>query len=504
MRSSLKQLLDGSVVDLAAAIARQEVTSEEVTRACLARIRRWNPVLQAFVTYGERRALFQARRADARIRARDGRRLPPFLGVPTGIKDLNLTRDFPTRFGSRAVRVPYLPIDDALTSRMREAGFVVLGKLATSEIGALPVAEPLIHGPTLTPWCFDETGRIRTRDALGLPAPRLSGGSSAGSGSAVAAGLVPIAPGSDGAGSVRIPAAFGGLVGIKPSRHLVRNAFWRKDPLIFYTDGPIARTVQDAAALLDVLAGLTVGAPNLLPIPSETFAETCRRVVTGAPRTARPLRIAVSFEHALAPTQPDIRQALERVASLLSDAGHEVVERPWFALNLDDFLPIWQHATTQSRATVGDRGVLPTTAWLRREGDRVSPARFHELIETFARQCEAWFEGFDVIVSPTTCEVAPPLGLAAGDDGERGFRNVAKLGAFTAPFNLTGQPALALPIGLDRTGFPMSVQLAGPVRSEPRLLELAAWLEATLGPLPPCALRQGALRQDALRQGAPA
>jgi amidase len=235
------------------------ISSEELVRHHLARIEALDPSLSAFVTVFDD-AVRVARRKDRQRRARRDR-LPPFHGVPIGIKDLNVVRFARTRFGSRGMPPIVLPFDDANVRPLRRAGFVILGKLSTSELGAMPVTEPAIHPPTRNPWCTAFS----------------AGGSSGGSGAAVAAGMLPIAQGSDGAGSIRIPSSFCGLYGLKPSRGRVVNQFRFPDRRILYTSGPMARTVSDAAALLDVMAGIDTGRTHWAPRPERPFAARRRR-----------------------------------------------------------------------------------------------------------------------------------------------------------------------------------------------------------------------------------
>ena len=361
---------------------------------------------------------------------------------------------------------------------MRAAGFVIVGKLATAEVGALPVTEPLTHGPTLTPWCLG----TEPSSGAGPMGPRSAGGSSGGSGAAVAARLIPIAPGSDGAGSIRIPGAFNGLVGIKPSRGLVANAYGLPDRNILYTDGPLARSVVDAAHLLDALTGATVGSRSWAPAPSASFA-----AATKLP--PRPLRIRVATEHALAATEPDIRDATLRIAAVLAGHGHHVEPGTWLATAIDEFLPIWQHAVAQSRYIIRRSGMSPVTAWLHARGRRITSAAAEARKAALAQQVDAWFGDVDVWLSPTVCMDAPPVGLAAGSDGEAAFLRAAPLGGFTALFNLSGGPAITIPVGLSRTGLPIGVQIAGRLYDDLTLIQLAAQLEASVGAMPatPCA-----------------
>jgi amidase len=287
-------LLDASALEQARLIRDGSLSSEELTRFYLKRIAEKNEGLQAFVTVFGRRALLAARRKDAeRARSRDRADLPPFHGVPIGIKDLNGVRMAPRRLGSRAFKYLFWPVDDASVAQIRAGGFVFVGKLATSELGAMPVTEPDIHPPTRNPWDTRFT----------------SGGSSGGSGAAVAAGLIPLAHGSDGAGSIRIPSSFCHLFGVKPSRGRVPNIIEHGDDAIT-TCGPLARNVDDAAAMLDVQAGLVSGKPTAAPRPEARFLELANRE---PPR----LRIRFTLESPLCKTDPEIADTVRAVLKTL-------------------------------------------------------------------------------------------------------------------------------------------------------------------------------------------
>src|SRR5262245_6600856 len=241
-------------------IRRRALSSEELTRLYLERIERHDPRLNSFVSVFRRRALADARDKDHEVRA--GGPLPAFHGVPIGIKDLYVVRFSWTRMGSLGTIPIFSPLDDRSTASLRRGGFVILGKLATAEVGAMPVTEPDTHPPTRNPWNPWHT----------------SGGSSGGSGAAVAARLLPVAHGSDGAGSIRIPSAFCHLYGLKPSRGRLPNAFGRPDRDVLYTCGPLTRSVEDAAAMLDVMAGIDVGRPHWAPPPPRPY-----RALSAAP-----------------------------------------------------------------------------------------------------------------------------------------------------------------------------------------------------------------------------
>lgn len=450
-------MLESDVIELSAceqamAVRRGEVTSEELTSVYLSRIERYNASLAAFVATHRERSLSEARTLDRRrAKVKDVATLPPFFGVPTAIKDLHLTRGFPTRMGTRGWPTTGYLLDDVLSAQVRRAGFVILGKLATSEVGAMPITEPDLHPPTATPW-----NNVHS-----------AGGSSGGSGAAVAAGLVPIAPGSDGAGSIRIPAAFGHLVGIKPARGRVPNTFKFDDRRLLYTDGPMARTLNDAAALLDVLAGVSVGKQHWAPAPRGSFSEAIHH-------KPRKLRIRMSLTHSLGPTDPEIEAAVRGVAETFARLGHEVIEAPWIDTSLDEFLPLWQAAIGQAPLLNLDR-VQPITRWLGEVGRTLNPAFVKQRHQELEDRILRWFGDADVWMSPAVSVTAPRLGLARQPNKtpRELFGEAAVLGAFTAPFNISGQPALSLPLGLTKTGLPMGIQLGGKPFDEETILSLA-------------------------------
>ena len=441
-------------LELARRVRARTVSSEELTRYFLGRIARHNPRLSAFVTVLEARALRHARAMDRAVAA--GEPLAPFHGVPTAIKDLNLVRGTPTRMGSRAFRHFWSPIDDRVAAQLRRGGFVFLGKLATSELGAMPVTEPDIHPPTRNPWNLDHS----------------SGGSSGGSSAAVAAGLLPLAQGSDGAGSIRIPASFCGLYGIKPSRGRVQNAFGFPDQEILYTDGPLARTVDDAAAMLDVLAGVTVGRPHWAPPPPRPFAELARESPKG-------LRVRLVLENPVASVDPEAAAAARKIAQALERLGHAVEEWRPVEASFEEFLPVWQHLVA-STPWVRWSKVQPITRWLGEAGRRVDAREIRAVKQRLVARALDWFEGADLVVSPTTPTPAPRVGSFRHADPAEAFRAAAPLGAFTAAFNLTGQPAASVPAGLSASGLPLGVQLVGRPLADATVLAVSRQLEEAL------------------------
>jgi amidase len=448
---------------LARMLRSRSLSSEELVVACLERIEEYNPRIAAFVDVLRDRALSEARAADRRL----GRRRPDaplFLGVPIAIKDLNLARGSFTRFGSRAFERFFSPFDDDVVAQLRRAGFVILGKSATSELGTLPVTEPDIHPPTRNPWDPEVT----------------PGGSSGGAGAAVAAGMVPIAQGSDAAGSIRIPASFCGLFGIKPSQGRVPNPYGLDDRKLIWTSGPIARTVDDAAAALDVMAGVPSPATpadaltGWAPLPPRPFAELAREK---PPR----LKLRVAFRSTLFDTDPDVAAAVERVARLLEKHGHRIEEKPLDlpAGAIDDFLPVWQSATLQ--APVYDwRVTQPVTQWMADKGRSLDPVSIQRLTEKLRRMALDQFGDADAWISPTVAVPPPRIGEWRNLSPEEVFERATPVGLFTAPFNVSWQPAASLPAGLSRRGHPIGVQIACRPLADALVLALSRTVEDEL------------------------
>jgi amidase len=430
---------DASALTLAARIADGTLSSRDLVERTLARIARHEPGLNAFVTVLHDAARREAERAD-KLRAR-GVSLGPFHGVPTAIKDHHLVRFTRSRVGSRAFDWLWSPVDDRVARALRRGGFVLVGKTTMSELGILPVVEPEIHPPTRNPW-----DRART-----------AGGSSGGAGAAVASGMVPIAPGSDGAGSVRIPAALNGLVGHKPSRGLVPTDTGRVDRFGLVGIGPLARTLDDAAALLDVLA-----APG-----RNHHREDAREAPRG-------LRIGMILDAAVGEVDPRIAARVEAAAERLRDAGHTVEPRPRPKASLEDFVPVYQRNVSNAPVLAPAR-LGPFARWFWTSGKAVSEAHALGLMRRFEAAGRETMQGLDVLLTPTTGVLPFPVGAFAGMDHAAYFHAIAPLGAFTALANVTGQPALTVPFGRVE-GLPVGVQFIGTRGRDAQLFALARQL----------------------------
>ncbi|MFP6685754.1 MAG: amidase [Polyangiaceae bacterium] len=441
------ELLRMSALEQAQAIAARRVSSVELARIYLDRIAQFNDRLNAFVTVTRRRALLAARRADRETLRRPGT-LPLFHGVPVGIKDLVPTAGVRSQLGSRSYKYFVPPISGTIVKRLSAGGFVSLGKLATSEFGVLPTTEPDIHPPTRNPW---DTSRS-------------SGGSSGGSGSAVAAGLLPIAHGSDGGGSVRIPSAFCHLYGFKPSLSLLGNLHGEVNKLGTSVMGPLARSVRDAAAMLDVMAGRPRGGND-----TESCLAACQR-------DPRPMRVHMCLEQPMGDVDPEIAAAVRQTGQRLQELGHDVVEVPMIAADLDTFLPVYQYMVSRIPA-ISDRLLRPVTQWLRADRPAVSFEVAKEAQDVLCNRLAKLLGDADVLLTPTVGVEPPRLGAFDNADPARWFRAAAQLGGFTAGFNLTTGPAASLPMGLTDSGLPYGVQIGGRAGHDHEILAISRQLE---------------------------
>jgi amidase len=459
------RLHDLTALEQAAAVRAGEVTPTELVEHSLARIEALDGGLGAFLTVTPERVLTAARSAETRLA--EGGDLPPLLGVPTAIKDLNNTAGIRTTFGSRAM-ADFVPADDdAVVTKLAAAGTISLGKTNTPEFGFPCYTDNDLVGPARCPW--DTT--------------RLAGGSSGGAAVAVAAGFVPFAQGSDGGGSIRIPAGINGLFGIKPTRGRISNAPYGADVTGLGTNGPLARTVRDAAAMLDAMAGPVLGDPAWAPPlpPGETF-------LGSADRAPGRLRIGRFLQSAMPDVQldPDVTAAFEDASALLAGLGHHVEDVPAGLLGPDvlaSFERVWALSGTTLPVPPERVGELrPLTRELRARGLAMSAQAAMEsmiALRLFSRRFLQATAGFDVLVAPICTMTPRPLGWFDADgDGAEDFERNKRYAAFTALFNVTGQPAVSVPLYWTAGGLPIGTMLVGRPADEATLLALSAQVEA--------------------------
>ncbi len=440
--------------ELGARYRKRELSPVEVTHALLARIERLDPVLHAFVTLTADRALADARAAEEALGRGDGRAL---LGIPVAHKDIYLTRGIRTTGGS-ALLADWIPEDDATcVRRWREAGTVLLGKLITHEFAFGIQLPGHRFPPARNPWNLDH----------------IPGGSSSGSGAALAAGLVSGATGSDTGGSIRGPAAFCGLVGLKPtygrvSRAGVLTLSWTLDHT-----GPMARTVEDCAYLLQAMAGHDPADPASSRAPVDDYLAPLARDIRG-------VRIGVPRAYFFEGIDPEIERAFEEALETLRRLGAEVrdVQIPSLHATHSFLLILMAEAFAYHERDIREHPEFYGDVLRERilAGALVTAAEYTQAQRIRAQICRETADvlrDVDVLVTPTTLKPATPFTVA--QDPDVGFPK-----SNMPPFNLTGLPTLALPCGFSSSGLPLSLQLSGRPFEEGTVLRVGhAYEQAT-------------------------
>ena len=446
---------------LAAAIRQKNVSPVEVINAVYARLHKINPKLNAFATLTEEQARVTAKKAEAAVMRGD--RLGALHGVPVSIKDVFLTRGVRTMFGSR-IRENYVPEEDApAVSRLLTAGAILIGKTTTPEFAFKPVTDSPLTGITRNPWDLKKT----------------PGGSSGGACAAVAAGLGPIAIGSDAGGSIRAPSSFTGIFGLKPS--FGRVAYYPSAPVPLVHAGPMARTVRDAALMLNVIAGPDERDLVSLPADATDYLSACEGGIRG-------LRVGWSPALGYAKVDPQVGAITEAAANAFEnslgckvEAADPGFESPWeslsilmvmnFALRFRGFLPEWE-----SRMD-------PDLVKLIRNVERLGPADFGEAL---AKRVALWdtirkfFDRFDILLTPTLPITAFEAGRPSPDGMPVPAGSLipfADWSPFTYPWNITGQPAASVPCGFTREGLPVGLQIVGRRFADATVLRAAAAFE---------------------------
>ena len=445
-------------------------SAAELVEAAIGRIERVNPQLNAVI--GDR---YERARAEARGQLPDG----PFRGVPFLVKDLTLTMaGEPYHGGTRVLKnIGYTaPADSHLAEKFRAAGLVTLGRTNTPEWGSTITTEPLSYGPSRNPWNLEHS----------------TGGSSGGSAAAVAAGLVPLAHANDGGGSIRIPASECGLVGLKPSRGRVSHGPATGETWMGATvEGVVARSVRDSAAALDAIDGPMPGDPYIAPPPARPYLSEVG---------ADPGRLRIGFLDTPplpgAAHDPTCAAAVASAVALLGELGHEIESSYPTALHEEQFVSSFTAVVAASTAfdydhwsgvvgrELGEDDLEPDNLFFAEWGRSISAPAYLALVEwlhAWSRRVVRWWEpvdgsrGFDLLVTPTIAAPPPPIGYLAGPEG--GSR-IVELLQYTAQFNITGQPAVSLPLFWSDAGLPIGVQLVAAPWREDVLVRVAAQLES--------------------------
>ena len=451
-----------SASDLATAIRTKKLSPVEVVRFLLGRIAAINPKINAYVTITEDSAMAAAKEAEDAVMK--GRQLGPLHGVPIAIKDTNFTKGVRTTMGSRLME-DFVPEEDSVhVERLKKAGAIVLGKTNTPEFAAKAVTENLVFGITRNPWNLERT----------------PGGSSGGSAAAVAAGLAPLATGNDAGGSIRIPASCCGVFGVKPQFGRVPSypLFHLWESLLH--EGPITRTVKDAALMLDVIAGPHWGDRHSLPLPGLNFAESLKGGVKG-------LRVAWSPDLGYAAVSHQVRTICEAAIKKFSEMGAEVEET-----QLDCGTAEMTYATILDTDLGARLSLFGPLDKLKDKLDpllveRVSAVRnltaSDYLKVSFTRQelsakVGKLFQTYDLLLTPTLGVPAWPIGLPKVYVEEVDGKPVSTRGwILTFPFNLTGQPAASIPAGWTEDNLPIGLQVVGRPYDEATVFRAAATFE---------------------------
>ena len=460
---SFKEYADYDGIGLAGLIAKKKISAAEALEAAIMRAEAHNPKLNAIVLQ-----LHDQARARAKTKLKG-----PFAGVPFLMKDiLGAMVGVPTRQGS--AYMPAFPAmrDSTLTTRFHKAGFNTFGKTNVPEYGLLPITESTLYGPARNPWNTDHT----------------PGGSSGGSGAAVAAGIVPIAHANDGGGSIRIPASSCGLVGLKPTRG--RNPLGPDFGDVMsglIAEGVVTRSVRDTAAVLDATHGAEPGDPYPAPPVAYAYTDEIKR---------KPKKLRIGYATTNLGGQKvhaDCIAAVRSAAQLCEDLGHTVEESSPqidMAVLSDAFMAVWASGLAQVIDTIAMltstkptmKTVQGLTMGLYEAGKRISAAQYMNaitMLQGAGRAVAAWHKTYDVWLTPTLG--APPLAVGAVDTSERdpqkAFAPIIDYVPFTAIQNATGQPAISLPLHWNKAGLPVGVQFVGRFGDEATLLRIAAQLE---------------------------
>ncbi len=468
-RRAFDEILRRPALELARLIRERELSASELVTASLERIDRLEPSINAFTYVAAEEATAQA----GAITPGDAR---PFAGVPIAIKDNRPVRGMPLTMCSDVFAGLRAPYDTGVVARLRAAGFVFVGKTALPENGILPTCESRRNGPTRNPWALDRT----------------PGGSSGGSAAAVAAGMVPIAHGNDGGGSLRIPAACCGLVGLKAARGRISTAPEAGHSFLV-CDGVLTRTVADTAAVLDVLAGYELGDATWAPPPAESYARAAAR----APGSGV-LRIGLAVNPALdgATLDPICEAAARDAAALLESLGHAVEEiaPPWARFELlEDFTRAFGPGIAMTsvigaeltRRELAPEDVEPLTWEMvqrARSQDALTYLAAQDRLERIARSVVAFLAPYDAVITPALAQRPVATGTihGRGPDPWDHYERSGQFTPYTAIVNVTGLPAIALPLYHGADGLPTAVQLIGQPAREDALLALAGTLEAAL------------------------
>ncbi len=453
----MTDLVHLSATDLVARYRRGTLSPVDVTKAVFDRIAEKNEGVNAFILLDRDGALKEAEKSEARWTKCKPKGL--LDGVPLSIKEHIDVKGWPSRNSSPVIPESHRASQDApVTARLREAGGIILGKTATPEFCWKGVTDSALHGVSRNPWDLDKT----------------PGGSSGGAAAACALGMGALHVGTDAGGSVRIPAAFCGVFGLKPTQYRVPHNPGGVSALISQA-GPITRTVEDAALMLNVMSRPDARDPLALP-PDGDFRVGLNDGVAG-------LRIAFWDGARLIPFDPEVAEALHGAAETFRDLGAAVVEAdPRFENQLQTFLAFWQPMTARYLEGASEHALAESDPFLVRsaqKGAQQSILRHYQAMAdrgALAQLMAAFHKDFDLLLAPVT--PVPPFKAERGIYGPEGEAYKRTWTPFTFPFNISGQPAASVPCGFTKSGLPIGLQIVGPWRAEALILRAARAFES--------------------------
>ena len=455
-----------SGLQMANAIRNEEISPVKILDAILERVKEVNPKINAIVTLVDEEAKGSAKKAEEAVRG--GEKLGPLHGVPVYIKDNQFTKGIRTTFGSKLFESHVPAVDAVLVERLKAAGAIVLGKTNMPEFGLLPITDNLLFGPTWNPWDLAKT----------------PGGSSGGAAAAVAAGLGPLATGNDGGGSIRIPASLCGVYGFKPSFGRIPSFPSLPGSETLIHEGPITRTVADAALMMEVMAGPDERDRFSLPRQDIDYLGPTRESVEG-------LKVAYSADLGYAAVDREVREVTRRSALAFEKLGCEVEEEDPEIPNMEgDFLiETIADAVTSMEDYLGDPGYWKEKIYPLYPSffSLVDAYNIRDLVRArFRREHLLWdgirhfFEKYDLLLTPSTAVPAFDYeeGGSIGPTQIDG-KDVGPIGwiAFTYPFNFTGQPAASIPCGFTKAGLPTGLQIVGRRYDDATVLKASAAFE---------------------------
>ena len=437
-------------------IKERQVTPLELTKLYLSRIAQYDSQLGCFWYVAQDSALADAQQKTEQLaQTLDTNRLPPFFGVPIGVKDLKSIANMPITYGVSALKDQIAEFDEDIVTKVKRAGFVILGKTATSQLGSFPYTEPEGFALTRNPWNLHYT----------------PGGSSGGSAAAVAAGLCPIALGGDAGGSIRGPGACCGLVGLKPSRGRISFAPVGDRLSGLATHGVLTRTVADTAAFLDIATGYVTGDPYWLEKPQTSFYSASGQSLP---------TLTIGYTTSILPggePASECQQSVKQIVQQLASMGHKNIPQAIdLSLLIEPFKTVWSTAVAASG--IPPEALSPMNRWVvAQSGTAGEYSQAVTQMQLIARQLVSMFVQIDVLVTPTYMHPAIKIGQWADLSPEETFQRIVNWILPCPPFNVTGQPAINIPAGFDNNHVPLGIQLIGKPNSEATILALATQLE---------------------------